>query len=221
MTKRYERYEDMKLWELVYINNGIEGKATVSANTANQASVILQSGGRLNANKYEVNSITCIGCTETPNSIISEFYAEKDKEASCDTNIDINKLTEEDIKKLKLRLDKYSKILFVDKMGTTLRPKAHVGYSVLYISEGRGNSSINIELLGRPLEYLHVYIKTENGYADAGIPLKYNCVRSSAREVVVAYDSINKHPYIAKKNMVTITKVGHLLFEEKEEECFK
>lgn len=167
----------MNLYEITYTNNNIEGTATVAGSSAREAAVILQSTGRNNGTRYQCTSIREVGCTEYPKGVISEYYA------GINNNLDINNISDEDIKKLKLRIDKYSKILYVDRIGTCLRPKAHVGYTVFTLP---GAHSIEIP---NP-NYYSLYVKTESGYKCLGIPQEYNKICSPRCEITISYDGV-------------------------------
>lgn len=182
----------MKIFNLQYVNSGIEGMATVEALNANRATIKLQSEGRLNANKYEVTSIVEVGCNDSPaERIITEVYNQlEDSSESIPTpKFDIDSLSNEDIEKLKLKINKYTGTLYVDKItGLTqdaglkpkdqvasFRPKAKDGYTFFYINPLNKSSAPS-----------GIYVKRGGKNTYIGFPFKYDRVESPSKVLTIA-----------------------------------
>lgn len=98
----------MKLFSIKYANQGYEGLAIVAACSMEKARILLQSYGNLNSDRYRCVFTREIGCTDSSvESIIEDSYKEPTI-IGTPIKFDVNKLTEEDIKLLKARLDKYN-----------------------------------------------------------------------------------------------------------------
>lgn len=176
----------MKVYNILYNNEDKEGTAIVQSNSAYEASVYLQSKGTLNSGRYKCTSIKEIGCNNSnQETILSESYGEPiiqniepPKEEKPNVSFDINKLTESDIKSLKLRIDKYSDTIKVDRIGKVCRINPNKGYTVFCTFVA--TDSIKKELY-------HLYYYDGNDYIDLGIP--YNkFIRDSKRVLRVIND---------------------------------
>lgn len=56
----------MNIWDITFSNGTRRGTAIVSARNANSAGIVLQSMGRLNSNRYNIQSILEVGCNDSP-----------------------------------------------------------------------------------------------------------------------------------------------------------
>lgn len=198
----------MKIWDIAYTNTYRDGVAIVAAPNAKEAIMTLQSYERLNSNKYEVTYINPIG--DSGNSVkqlISEFYKPRTKirtevktvevpvevivekpgvpsipSEPVPPTFDVDSLTDEDILKLKTRLDiRESDTLYVNRIGfitPTVLSKAKDGYTLFTTHRTLYRTS------GKNIKALHLYIKRDGKFVDLGIP-KQRCIKAPARELIL------------------------------------
>lgn len=138
----------MKLFNIYYTNKEYEGTAVVAACSANKASLLLQSAGRLNSGKYKCQSILEIGCSDYPaERIVSEAFSrisrpEPSTPEPGNPVFDITSLTKEEIAVLREKLNdiplKNKSIIYVDRIGSLSRANPDNGYSVFVTEENSG-----------------------------------------------------------------------------------
>lgn len=187
----------MKVYNLQYINNGTEGLATVEALNPNSATKILQTYGRLNSYRYKVTSIKEVGCNDSPiERIVEEVFSSECN--SQPAKFDINSLTKEDIKELKLRINEYTGTLYVDRIGEGFRKNAEDGHTVLWLS-GKGGRKhvIPDDIVVDVVRTEGLYVKKNGVYIFLGYPTKYKFIESGKEKIQVHYN--------IKRNNVTST----------------
>lgn len=200
----------MKVFNIIYTNKEYEGTAVVQSTCPYNAGVFLQSNGRLNSNRYKCHSIIEVGCNNSSmERIVSETYGVPKSDDTPSKPVvppvpstpvfDINTLTDEDIKKLKLRLDKMSNTLYVNRIGCVRRPKAEDGYSVLI------SSKENVE--GNQNTFLHLFVKVNGKYVDYGIPFKFDYIESPSQRIKVGKIKYGS-PYIMERTYLKKKRYG-------------
>lgn len=199
----------MKIWDVTFTNEDKEGSAIVSACTANEAAIILQSSGRLNAGRYKVTSVNLIGCNNTNfKQIISENFCEPRIVRPSDDNNNsvvipdfIDNLTDEDIAKLRGKLNIQNDVLYVDRIGAVdaSRTKAYDGYIVFNTHNQFVYGYRQIDSTMMDEDYIvpkdesgnytairgHLYIKRDGKFIDLGIP-KYRHIISPTKEATLS-----------------------------------
>lgn len=183
----------MKLYDVIYNNDNAEGTALVSAEKAGDIENILRSEGRLNGNIYKVTSIKEVGCSNYPQGVVSEYYGGNVVPEPTPTppkkDFDIDSMSLEDLSKLKTKLNRADRVLYVDKIisltpqmdssgnpkDLNFHPNADVGYS--FMNMGRDDSKYKA---------YHVYVKTKDGYKDLGVPGNYAYVQSAQYRVKIS-----------------------------------
>lgn len=172
----------MKVYNLSYTNKDNEGVATVTASNANDATLVLKEQGRLNATPYKITSIQEVGCNDSPvREILTDSFSEKKYEivqTPVTSKFDINSLSKEDIKRLKLRINEYTGTLYVDRIGEGFRDKADDGHTILYRSPDPRSDHWRT---GK------VFTKINGEYIDLGRPTKYRYVESPKKRVKLIY----------------------------------
>lgn len=191
----------MKIWDITYTNSGREGTAIVSAQTANQAGIVLQSSGSLNGTRYNITSIKDIGCNNLPyTQLISESYTgqKTDTPEVPDTpgngKFDVDSLTDEDIAKLRTRLDIHERAIYVNRIGNAPHPYPNVtrkrqdGYLLFVSPYGCTNGGImggEKDSKGRTIGSPNLYILRGGKYKPVQIPDNIQFIISPTRIISI------------------------------------
>lgn len=201
----------MKLYDVIYDNDNAEGTALVSAQKAGDIENILRSEGRLNGNIYKVTSIKEVGCSNYPQGVVSEYYGGNaitpEPTPTPPKDFDIDSMSLEDLSKLKTKLNRADRVLYVDKIveltpypsrcKVSFHPNADVGYSFMNI--GRDESTY---------QAYHVYVKTKDGYKDLGIPSNYAYVQSAQYRVKISNYQDVRGPILCNKEDIRPLRYG-------------
>lgn len=207
----------MKLYDVIYDNNNAEGTALVSAEKAGDIESILRSEGRLNSNVYKITQIKEVGCSDYPQGVVSEYYGgntvtPEPTPTPPKRDFDIDSMSLEDLSKLKTKLNRADRVLYVDKiveltpkLNVQFHPNADVGYS--FMNMGRDVSVYKA---------FHVYVKTKDGYKDLGIPANYAYVQSAQYRVKISnVSSRPREPFDCIKEDIRPLRYGIFLREKK------
>lgn len=188
----------MKIWDVTFTNEDKEGSAVVSASTSSEAAIILQSTGRLNAGRYKVTSVNLIGCNNTNfKQIISENFCEPrivrpsdDNNNSGDNGSDkpvspdfIDNLTDEDIAKLRVKLNIQNNVLYVDRIGAVKKGNQKDGYLV-FTTQYHPVDLIGARIRDEYTDPWSLYIKKDGEFINLGVPTQ-RVIMSTSRLVVL------------------------------------
>lgn len=204
----------MKIWDITYTNAGREGTAIVAAQTASQAGIVLQSSGNLNGTKYNIAGIKDIGCNNLPYvQLISESYTGQEEDtpnvpdAPGNGKFDVDSLTDEDIAKLRTRLDIHERAIYVNRIGNApyhdrifegKRTVRQDGYLLFCTGPCISpNISEGVKLMKYPngyeLKFPCLLLLRDNTYTSIPIPNRVQFIISPSRII-----SIQKRGYSGK-----------------------
>lgn len=195
----------MKVFSVVYTNGQFEGTALIEAVTADKASTLLQSRGKLNGRRYKCTYIKEIGCNNSSVERILEeyFYDTEDNITLTTGNLNIDSLSKEDIDKLKLKLNKGTGTLYVNRIGALSRIHAEDGYTVLVSYVDKKDTST---------KKYHLYVMKDRQYEDLGIPSNYKYIESPSQRLSIGVNKIDGEivPYI--KERISLKKKHYGIF---------
>ncbi len=164
----------MKIFDIIYSNEYMDGSAIVAACNAKEAATILQSNGRLNSHIYKTHSIREIGVNNNNiKQIISEtFYKPRIEEKVTEV-----KVFERDIQ---------NDTLYVDRIGSIkLDSGADNGYTVFNTYPRYTYGGVDRDkTFGVPSLY-HLYIRRDNKFIDLGVP-KVRNIKSNTRAITLS-----------------------------------
>lgn len=212
----------MKIFHLHYKKDNIEGLATIEAESEFRANQIFNEWQLCYKHDYNITSLAEIGCNDnTKERIVSNIF--KDTSVS-DTptepvepsnpeepstpiepvKFDINSLSDEDIEKLKLRINKHTGTIYVDRIGSTKSFRTHkkeFGHTV-FCTEYRESHTYSDKKNLTGTFYLGIYQRQKDGsYTYLGYPYGYKYIESSRRRVYLP--PVNNYV----KNKISPTRV--------------
>lgn len=211
----------MKLYNVEYQNNGLSGVAVVAAEKASNIQIILRQQGKLNATRYEIICIKEIGNSESKvESIVSDKTSQikevhipitntvkvpviETETVQVPSKLDINSLTEKDIRKLKLRIDRYSRTLYVDRIGNAFKKKADDGHTVFCTRIDWNNKDYkSLMAPGLVPAINQLYQKVKGKYILCRIPFYIKCVESPRQRIYIHSDNSDTASIVKKESLL-------------------